>query len=138
MTAQAVRDGTITIFGGEQWRPNIHVSDVSRAILAVLQAPVVDISCRALNVGDNDLNYQVREIGESVARGVVGTRIQLEVDNTDKRDYRVSFDAIRELLGFEASVSLSDGIREISEFLDLESVDFHHPRYNNLYSLRMQ
>lgn len=131
MSALAVRQGRITVLGGDQWRPSVHVSDVARAILATLRAPIEQTSGQTFNVGDNRLNMTVRAIGEAVAREIPGTQIGWERGSVDARDYRVSFDRIRGALGFEATVSLSDGIREISEFLRRTAIDVRDPRFNN-------
>jgi nucleoside-diphosphate-sugar epimerase len=131
MTAHAVREGVIKILGGDQWRPNIHVSDVSRAILGVLRTPLEKVGGAVLNVGDNSLNMTVQAIGEAVAREVTSVRIDRDPTSVDARNYRVSFDRIRSVLGFEAATSLARGIRELSEFLRANPLDFRDPRFNN-------
>jgi nucleoside-diphosphate-sugar epimerase len=131
LTAHAVRKGTITIFGGSQWRPNVHVSDVGRAVASVLHAPLEQVRGGIVNVGDNDLNMTVEAIGEAVAREISGTRVDHELTTADDRNYRVSFDRIRRLVDFRASTTLAQGIREISDFLRAHDVDYRAPRFNN-------
>ncbi len=131
MTAHALRDGMVTIFGGEQWRPSLHVSDVARAVLMVLQAPLEAVGSQVFNVGDNHMNFQIKELGRSVAEAIPGTRIVVQPGATDARDYRVCFNRIRSTIGFEARTTLAQGITELRDYLRAHPVDFRLPRFNN-------
>jgi nucleoside-diphosphate-sugar epimerase len=94
LTLRAVRKGEITIFGGSQWRPFVHVADIARALeLAMTEALPIGAD-PILNVGDNLENYQLRDLKEEYERVVPGVRVITAAEATDPRTYRVSFDRI--------------------------------------------
>jgi nucleoside-diphosphate-sugar epimerase len=117
MTLNAVQKGKIFVLGGgRQWRPVVHVRDVARCFLSILDAPTRIVNGQVFNLGL--ANYQVLSLAY-VVRETLPFPIEVEVvpDDADKRDYNVSFDKIKRVLGFEAEQSVPDGIREIYEAL---------------------
>ncbi len=77
---------------GTPWRPIIHIEDISRAFLAILEAPREKSHNEAFNVGRNEENYRVRELAEFVGETVPGCHIEFATDaGPDKRSYRVNF-----------------------------------------------
>ena len=115
LAAKAVVDGEIGIFGGEQWRPFVHVSDVARAILLVLEAPLANVKREIFNVGSDDQNYRIEQLGEIICESIAGTRMTLRSTDTDKRNYRVSFAKLREQLGFDPQVAVREGVAEVEQ-----------------------
>jgi nucleoside-diphosphate-sugar epimerase len=113
MTARAVTEGRLSIFGGTQWRPNVHCRDAARAFMMALEAPASDVAGEIFNLGGDGNNHQIGEIGELVAQTVGGVEIERRDEIADPRDYRVSFAKIRRVLGFEPEYGVADGIREI-------------------------
>ena len=84
---------------GTPWRPIVHIEDISRALIAALEAPANDVWNEAFNVGQTDHNYRIRDLAEIVAGVVPGCRIEFAADaGPDKRSYRVSFEKIRRKL----------------------------------------
>src|SRR5262245_1442612 len=84
---------------GTPWRPIVHIEDISRAFIAVLEAPVETVFNEAFNVGQTAHNYRVREIAEIVAEVVPGCRVEIAADaGPDTRSYRVSFEKIAHML----------------------------------------
>ena len=84
---------------GSPWRPTVHIEDISRAFLAVLAAPREVIHNQALNVGQTEENYCIRELAEIVREVVAGSRIEYAKDGgPDARSYRVDFGKIQRLL----------------------------------------
>jgi len=131
LVAKAYRDNVITIFNGEQWRPFIHVRDVARGLIATLEAPLPLVSGEVFNLGDSRLNYMLTEVAERIGAAFPGTRIE-HVSNTDRRNYRVSFDKIRNQLGFESVTSLETGIDELKSVLERGIVlNYAAPEYHN-------
>jgi nucleoside-diphosphate-sugar epimerase len=75
---------------GTPWRPLVHVDDISRAFLAVLEAPRARIHDEAFNVGATSENYRIREVAALVEKEVAGTRVTFaEGAAPDTRSYRV-------------------------------------------------
>jgi nucleoside-diphosphate-sugar epimerase len=103
----------ITIFGGGQWRPFVHVADIARALAMAISEPMPSGS-PILNVGDNLENYQLRDLKEEIERCLPEARVRIEPEAKDPRTYRVSFDRIERLWGFRATKRVRDGIEEIA------------------------
>lgn len=131
LTAKAHKEGVITIYNGEQWRPFIHVADVADGILAALRADTAVVSGEIFNVGDSRLNHTLSDIAEKIRKAFPNTRIEC-VENADRRNYRVSFDKIRNQLGFECTNSVDDGIAELrAAFQNKYVVDHTDVQYHN-------
>jgi nucleoside-diphosphate-sugar epimerase len=134
-TAQALADGKITLHGGSQWRPLLHVRDAARAIVSSLEAPVGTVDHQIFNIGAEEENYTIAQIGEAVQR-IVGAEVIRTDEASDKRSYRVSFDKARRLLDFRPTVTLEDGIRELADALRSGIVkDYRLPAYSNVLFL---
>jgi len=136
LTAKAVTEGKIEIHGGEQWRPNVHVTDVCEAIIKVLEAQNDVVRGKVFNVGSNAQNYRIKDLGELVVKNVPGTKIVYKENASDKRNYRVSFDLIEKTLGFKAKKTVEDGIIEIKEaFMKGALSGYKDKKYSNYLSL---
>jgi nucleoside-diphosphate-sugar epimerase len=134
LTAKARQEGVITIFNGQQWRPFIHVQDVVRALVAALEAPLEVVGGQMYNVGDSRLNWTLTEIAAKVRTVFPDTKV-VQVDNADRRNYRVCFDKIHNQLGFECQTTVEAGIVEMKQafddglVVDYTNVDYHNQRY---------
>lgn len=108
LTNLAVNDGRITVFGGEQLRPNLHVEDMTDLYLMLLGAPDSVVAGRTWNAGYH--NLKVREIAE-IVRSKVGQGVEIVVTPTnDLRSYHVSSARIGRELGFAPSHSVDDAV----------------------------
>lgn len=139
VTAMAVVEEQFKIINGQQWRPFIHVRDVSRATIALLRAPLPVVGGEVFNVGDNDLNHTLHEVGAAVQRVVPAARC-LELTTDDEiRNYRVRFDKLHRLVGFRCQTTLEDGIREIVEQIRAGGIaNFRDEKYSNVeYTKRL-
>src|SRR5438876_66724 len=114
-TAQAVIDGRITLMGPSQWRPFVHVRDLARAAVAVLDADPERMRGQVFNVGDRRLNMTIGQLARLVQETVSrARRVEVvELPSKDLRNYAVSFEKIRRELGFEAETLMEAGIEEI-------------------------
>jgi nucleoside-diphosphate-sugar epimerase len=131
LTAKAYQEGVITIYNGMQWRPFIHVSDVARAVLTALNAPIEVVSGQIYNVGDSRQNWTLGDVAEKVRAILPDTQV-VHVENSDRRNYRVSFEKIRQQLGFECLTTVEDGIQELQRaFEDGQITDYSDVHYNN-------
>ncbi len=117
-TRELWADRELEVFGEQFWRPYIHVYDAARAVRTVLETPTEEVAGEVFNAGRSGENYRkldlVEEIGKQIERGSV-TYVHRD---EDPRDYKVSFDKIRERLGFETRMTVPDGIAEIISALD--------------------
>lgn len=111
LTNHAINRGKITVFGGAQKRPNLHIQDMVDLYQFLLQVPPEKIHRKVYNVGYH--NYSVREIAEMV-RDTLGGQIPIETSPTDDiRSYHVSSRKIKEELGFEAKHSVQEAIKDL-------------------------
>jgi nucleoside-diphosphate-sugar epimerase/uncharacterized membrane protein len=137
LTARAAITGKITVFNGTQWRPFLHVSDAARAFILCLEANPAVISGEILNVGDYELNHQLMEISETLAK-VVPFVETCHVENEDKRNYRVSFDKIHSRLGFRCERTLDEGIAEMYQWIKTNKIsDVSAAQFNNQAMMRV-
>lgn len=138
LTAWAVTKGLIYLKSdGSPWRPIVHIEDISRAFIAVLEAPTEAVWNEAFNVGHSAHNYRIRDIAEMVASVVPGCRIELAPDAApDKRSYRVSFDKIaRALPAFKPQWTARRGAMQLYEAFrssGLRLEEFEGPTYQRI------
>lgn len=131
LTAKACQEGLINIFNGFQWRPFIHVQDVAESIVQVLRASLEIVGGEIYNVGDSRLNFTLSDLAEKIRAEFPSTRVE-HIQNSDHRNYRVSFEKIRNQVGFQCSYTLEDGIREIRKAFEQKLItDYTDPRYYN-------
>jgi nucleoside-diphosphate-sugar epimerase len=100
LVAWAFAEGRVHIKSdGTPWRPIVHIEDIARAFLAVLAAPREVVHNQALNVGQTEENYRIRELAEIVREVIPGSTIDYAKDGgPDPRCYRVNFSKIARLL----------------------------------------
>jgi nucleoside-diphosphate-sugar epimerase len=100
LTAWAYAKGRVHIKSdGTPWRPIVHIEDIARAFIAVLAAPREVVHNEALNVGQTEENYRVRQLADIVQDVVPGSRIDYaQGGGPDPRCYRVDFGKIHRLL----------------------------------------
>lgn len=125
MTLNAVQKGKIFVTGGgRQWRPIVHVRDTAGAFVSLLDRAPSEISGRVFNIGTSEHNYQVLSLAY-IVRESVPFPVTLDVvpDDSDARNYLVSFTRAEQELGFRARLTPGDGAREIYEALKLGRVD---------------
>jgi nucleoside-diphosphate-sugar epimerase len=136
LAAQAVAAGEITIFGGSQWRPFVHVRDVAEAVLGCLRAPCSTVGGRVFNVGGDDQNHTLAQIAEIISAAVPGVRVHIAPGMSQEADYRVSFARIRSAIGFVPRRTVADGVAEIVASISRGAVsDYTDPRYSNYKAL---
>ena len=138
LTIQALVEGRIRIFGGEQWRPFVSVKDICEAIVTVLHSPRSVVKGQIFNLGDSRENYQLFQIGKIVKEVVGDVQIDIMEDNIDKRNYRVNFDKIKKRLGFSSEYKINDSVEAIASACRDEKLfrDYNVPKYHNHLSLK--
>ena len=134
LTNFAVNKGKIKVLGGEQLRPNIHIKDMVRAYLLLLQAPVEKINKKVYNAGYE--NLKVIEIAKLV-RDVVG-HVDMEVEETDDpRSYHVCSNKIKNELGFETEHTVREAILELKEAFEKNLISpIDDERWHNMKRMK--
>ena len=88
-----------------------------KGFINLLEAPEEKVSHEIFNVGSNEQNYQIKDIGQITNRIIPEAKLLFEEAEEDQRNYRVSFDKIHHILDYETKFKVEDGIREIQQIL---------------------
>ena len=133
LTAKAVMDGEITVQGGDQWRPFLHVDDAALSVLHTLESPLPRIHQQVLNVGSDEQNCTIQQVGEIIKEMVPSARLlNLGLDG-DRRNYRADFKKIREQLGFVPQWTVPGGIRQVIDVIRSGEVkNYRAAKYSNV------
>jgi nucleoside-diphosphate-sugar epimerase len=123
MTLTAFQKNRIIVMGGGlQWRPLVHLSDVSNAFITVLGAKKDKINKEVFNIGLD--NFQIKNLAYLVREELpFPVEIDIAPDDADKRDYNVVFSKAESVLGFKAETNVIQGIKEIYFALKSGNVD---------------
>lgn len=136
LAAKATCEKSITIFGGTQWRPFVHVEDVANAIVMCVKAPVQTIKKQTFNVGSDEQNYRITQLGDLITSLIPDVQVIQKAEDSDVRNYRVSFAKIRHYLDFAPHHTVEDGILEIKAAIERGALsDYRDVRYSNYRTL---
>ena len=142
LTAVAMTTGQVRLQSdGSPWRPLVHIEDISRAFLAVLEAPRELIHDEAFNVGRAEDNVQVKDIADLVRDAVPGSEVSLAADaGPDLRNYRVDFSKLTDTFpGLDLRWRVRDGVDELTEAYATHGLtydDFMSARFVRLRRIR--
>lgn len=129
---KALKEREITIFGGKQWRPLLHVSDTVEAICLVLKTPFNKVANQIFNVGANSENYRISDLGVLIKEIMPDVKIKTISNTYDKRSYKVDFNKIEKKLGFKPKKNVKDGIIEVRTAIkDGKVVNLERKEYYN-------
>jgi nucleoside-diphosphate-sugar epimerase len=136
LTNHAVNKGEITVFGGSQTRPNIHIADMVEAYLLMLAASPEKISGEVYNVGFN--NLALNDIAEIVQRTVSRNIPIMHAPSEDIRSYQVSSKKIYQNLGFRPKFSIEDAVKDLHQSFLREGISksLHDSKYYNVRRLQ--
>jgi nucleoside-diphosphate-sugar epimerase len=116
LTNLAYHKREISIFGGDQLRPNIHIKDMVEVYMVLLRSPKEKIAGKIYNAGYE--NHSVKNIAETV-RDTVGDDVKLVTSHSDdNRSYHVSSKKIQTELGFKAKHTIRDAVADLCEAFD--------------------
>ncbi len=142
LVAWAYTEGKVLIKSdGSPWRPFVHIADICRAFIAVLNAPLASVHNQVFNVGDTAENYQIRQVAESVREIVPNCEVEYSSDaGPDKRCYKVSSEKIAAILpSFVPEWTVKRSIQDLLDFyisFSLKQGEFEGPKYNRIAHLR--
>ena len=127
LTTKAYIDKKMSVFGGEQWRPLLHVKDVANAIAHTLDTQTNGV----FNL--HYKNFKIIEIANEIKNKISDVEIETTpLPFQDARNYQVSSDKLKDATGFQANVELTQGINEMYELISSNRIkDINDPRYSN-------
>ena len=135
LTNLAINNGKITVFGGQQKRPNIHIEDITDLYVTVLELPNDKLAGKIFNAGYE--NFTIMQIAEQV-KSVIGDDIEIvTTPSDDNRSYHVSSEKIKKELGFVARRSLEDAIKDLKSAFDAGKIPdpMNDMRYYNIKTM---
>lgn len=141
LVGYAVTTGEVLLKSdGTAWRPLVHIADIARAFVAVLQAPTAPFHHQVFNVGSTAENYRVRDVAELVRDLIPGTSVRYATDShRDVRSYRVDCSRIEALRGYGPVGTVRDGILELHQAYVMNRLTpaaFLGPRYSRVQHVR--
>ena len=127
LTTKALQDKKMSVFGGDQWRPLLHVKDVANAIDRTLETDVNGI----FNL--HHKNYKIIELAEKIKEKIPDVVIETTpLPFQDTRNYQVSSEKLKVASGFEALIEIDKGINEVYDLISSNRIkDINDPRYSN-------
>ena len=127
LTTKALQDKKMSVFGGDQWRPLLHVKDVANAIDKTVQTDVNGI----FNL--HHKNYKIIELAEKIKEKIPDVVIETTpLPFQDTRNYQVSSEKLKVATGFEALIEVDQGINEVYDLISSNRIkDINDPRYSN-------
>jgi nucleoside-diphosphate-sugar epimerase len=143
LTNHAVNKGVITVFGGSQMRPNLHIEDMVDAYELMLEAPHERIHGETFNVAfQNRSIADIAVIVKKVVQQEVPHRGEIEIVTTptdDNRSYQVNSDKVRRVLGYQPKRTLEDAVRDLARAFcnHLLPNSFDDARYYNVRTMKM-
>lgn len=137
LTNLAVNKGELSVFGGDQLRPNVNINDMIRSYVSVLEAKENDVKFETFNVGYE--NLRVIQIAELV-RETINKKINLKIVPTDdNRSYHISSSKIKDKLNFEMQHTVKDAIIDLLKAFDENkfSDSLNNPDYFNIKKMQL-
>ena len=142
LTNHAVNLGKITVFGGGQKRPNIHIEDITDLYIDLLSRPNDLVAAKVWNAGYE--NHRVREIAEIIRQVVDKEGVEITTTPTDDhRSYHISSDKIKRDLGFVPKHTIEDAVRDLVNAFhqgiihnSMENSDYYNVKKMNAISLK--
>ena len=132
LACRAARGEKLTVYGGQQWRPLLHVKDVATATLQAIDG-LIPIGVYNLSMK----NYNISELAKKVVEICPGSEVELvDIKFEDARNYRVSSEKIKDA-GWAPSYSLEDGIKEIVDTIKQNRIkNVNNSIYSNVAYLK--
>ena len=131
----ALVDKKISIFGEDFWRPLIHVDDMASACISVVDASSNTISGQIFNVGSSNENYTKRQLASIIHKHISDIKIEIVKSKTDPRNYKVSFDKIKQILNFQPKRTVENSVVEILSKIEDGTVDPRQSEFSNMSKL---
>ncbi len=129
LTNFAYNKNEIQIFGGDQLRPNIHIKDMIKSYLTILNAKRDLINHQVFNVGFE--NKSLNELAKIVKKEFDSNLIIKKVKSDDLRSYHVSSEKIVKVLGFKCEYNISDAVKDL--IISFKNKKFTNPLTNENY-----
>ncbi len=142
LTNHAVNKNVITVFGGDQLRPNLHIKDYCNAVQLFIDAPKEVIANQKFNVGYQNLSIMdIAIIVKKVVEEEYNKKKSIDIIRTesdDNRSYHINSDKIKNLLGFVPQFTIEDAVKDLCNAFKNKLIDdsFNNDIYHNVKRLK--
>ena len=142
LTNHAVNKNVITVFGGNQLRPNLHIKDYCNAVQLFIDAPKEVIANQKFNVGYQNLSIMdIAIIVKKVVEEEYNKKKSIDIIRTesdDNRSYHINSDKIKNLLGFVPQFTIEDAVKDLCDAFKNKLIDdsFNNDIYHNVKRLK--
>ncbi len=134
LTMHALTKGKITVFGGGQKRPNIHIEDITDYYCKLLEIPSEKIAGKTFNAGYE--NFTVSQIAEMV-KEIIGSHVTIETTpSNDNRSYHISSAKIEKELGLKPNHTIKDAVLDIKKASEKGLLDWSNPNFYNVKKMK--
>lgn len=136
LTDHAINKGKITVFGGSQKRPNIHIEDITDYYIDLLKIPKEKIAGKTFNAGYE--NHTVMEIAEMV-KEIIGNQVEIETTPSDDlRSYHISSEKIKRELGLAPKKTIKDAVLDLKQAFEQGLIsDPKDSNYKNIEKMKV-
>lgn len=135
LTMHAISYGKITVFGGNQKRPNIHIEDITDYYVELLDIPKEKISGDTFNAGYE--NFTVMEIAQMV-KEIIGKNTEIAVvPSNDNRSYHISSAKIEKKLGLKPKKTIKDAVLDIKNAHERGHLDWDNINFYNVKKMKV-
>ena len=126
LTNLAISKEKITVFGGEQLRPNLHVKDYCNAVIALINAEDDKINNQIFNVGYQNLSIkEIAQIVKKIVQTNFPEKKHIEIETTksdDNRSYHINSEKIKNILNFEPKLTIEDAVNDLCKQFKLGKI----------------
>ncbi len=134
LTMSALTKGKITVFGGNQKRPNIHIEDITDYYVKLLEIPAEKIAGKIYNAGYE--NHTVSQIAQMV-KDIIGDHVTIETTpSNDNRSYHISSAKIEKELGLKPAHTIKDAVLDIKNAAAKGLLDWSNENYYNVKKVK--
>jgi len=119
---QSLINKKITVYGGNQWRPFLHIFDAAQSIAESLKINRTKLNGELFCIGSNKENYNLINVAKKIKKVIPDTKILINQDIKDPRSYKIDFNKCHNVLNFEPKYDLKIGIKEIKKHIQNKSI----------------
>ena len=133
-TKELANKKKLVVYDENTWRPYCNVTDISFAIINILEAPREMVFGQVFNVGSENNNYTKKMILELINKHIDNSNIEYKTGGFDPRNYRVSFDKINSILNYKTMYTAEDSIKQLIYAINnklFEDIDIRNNYYGN-------
>jgi nucleoside-diphosphate-sugar epimerase len=120
----------LLVFDAHTWRPYCHVRDFGRLIQLVIEAPRTDVAFEVFNAGGEVNNFTKQGVVDTILALLPYSKVRYQDHGKDPRNYRVDFEKVKNVLGFEPQYTVEHGVKELITAIDEHVFDQADTRKN--------